>query len=102
VHLWKTYTNNKTCSSQAFLVGGDVPVKRIISSLWQMGAGWGPAVDNTAAVDAMLEMHVRGSTTFDGLLELNQFVTSLTPSTNSQLVSSSQVQITTAREKVQK
>jgi hypothetical protein len=60
--------NNNTCSSQTFLVGGDVPVKRIINGLWQSSGGWGPAVDNTDAVDAMLEMHARGFTIFDGLL----------------------------------
>lgn len=50
----------------AVMLGGDLPCKRILNGLWQTSGGWGPAVGNKQAVEAMYQQFTKGYTTFDG------------------------------------
>lgn len=50
----------------AVLIGGDLPIKRIINGLWQTSGGWGPKVTNEVAGKALQNVANSGFTTFDG------------------------------------
>lgn len=59
---------NGTCTTAVptVLVGGDLPVRRLITGLWQTSGGWGPKVSDAEATKALHAMVASGYTTFDG------------------------------------